>query len=246
MKLNTVIGLVSAGVAVSLYSTVSEIQEEIKEERRQHERYIKSLLEENEELEDRVDPNSNSHQAPVVFTATMRAGGHTLNQNEITLTCTNISDSTVDLGDFRANLWIAGVKSLKIIPANINSIRIPANSTVSFRFYASGSPIAIQNYIDCKKRLNIMYDGKDSSFMRSNTFIPLDKSPIELDLEYLWYWSGGEEECQVYGVPGSYRWKSAGWTAGTKAGYNAANESQQDKNPSYWERYDEQPIDEDE
>ena len=48
----------------------------------------------------------------------------------------------------------------------------------------------------------------------------------------------------AYDIPGSFRWKSAGWTVGTKTGYNAAKEKQQDKNPSYWEKYDTQPIDE--
>ena len=242
MKVSKIIGVFSALLAWYWASETDEAQKELENERKNHEEYVDTLIKENKDLQHRLNPNTGVKQSPVVFTVTMISGGQTLNQNEIILNCTNTSEAMVEIGDFRANMWLAGFKSYKVIPANIYGIKIPAETTVSFRLYARDC-IAVQNYADAKRALNMMYDGKDQSFMRADTYIPMDELPVLLTMEYLWYWSGGFEECFAYDIPGSFRWKSAGWTVGTKTGYNAAKEKQQDKNPSYWEKYDTQPID---
>lgn len=235
------LGLAAAAIALLSIKKNRDLQVEIERERDNHADYVDMLLGEVEILEDKVNPNKNAHAAPVIFSANVHQGGHTLNQTEIILNCTNTSDSVVEIGDFRANIWLANIKSYRCIPANIGNVKIPAKSTVSLRLYA-GSGIISQKYVDVKRALNKLYDGKDSSYMRKGTFIPLAKMPVILNIQYLWFWKGGEEECFAYDVPGSYTWKSAGWTISSKSGYNAAVENQQDKNPSYWEKYDEQPV----
>lgn len=238
MKISKIIGWASAALALYFNNQKNAIEEkyseELKREREQHEAYVNELLDENKNLKDKYDPNSTSHQSPVVFTASVTAGGQTLNQNEIVLNCTNTSSVQVEIGDFLCNIWIAGIKSLKIMPGNIGSVKIPAKGTVSFRLYARDQ-ISIQNWESVKKALNVMYDGKSKTVMRADTYISADKKPILLTMEYLWYFKSGEEECFAYDIPGSYRWKSAGWTATPKAGYNAANENHRKKNPSHWE-----------
>lgn len=238
MKLSKIFGLASAALALYFSRQKDEVEKkysaQLKEERKQHEAYVDEILKENKELQNIVNPNAGSYQSPVVFTATVNAGGQTLNQNEIVLNCTNTSGVQVEIGDFLCNIWIAGIKSLKIMPANITSIKIPAKSTVSFRLYARDQ-IAIQNYENVKKSLNMMCDGTNKSFMRANTYISSDRKPILLNMQYLWYFKGGEEVCYAYDIPGSYRWNSAGWTAVPKVGYNAANENHRKKNPSYWD-----------
>lgn len=242
-KTSKIIGIISAALALYWAKQRDEIQSELENERASHKEYVDELVKENKDLQNRLNPNSGVKQSPVVFTVTMISGGVTLNQNEIILNCTNTSDAMVEIGDFRANMWLAGFKSYKVIPSNLYGIKIPAHSTVSFRLYARDT-IAVQNYVEAKRALNVLYDGKDQSFMRADTYIPMEQLPVLLNMQYLWYWSGGFEECFAYDIPGSFRWKSAGWTVGTKTGYNAAKEKQQDKNPSYWEKYDTQPIDE--
>ena len=243
MKISKIIGLASTVLALyfndkyneqKLKDLEKEKEKEKEKEREQHEAYVAEVLKENEKLQEMVNPNSGSHQSPVVFTATVTAGGQTLNQNEIVLNCTNTSSVQVEIGDFLCNIWIAGIKSLKIMPGNIGSVKIPAKSTVSFRLYARDQ-ISIQSWESVKKTLNLMYDGKSKTVMRANTYIPADKKPILLTMQYLWYFKSGQEECFVYDIPGSYRWKSAGWTATPKVGYNAANENHRKKNPSYWD-----------
>ncbi len=235
MNITKIIGAMAAGMAVYFFS---KKEKEFDAERKQHQEYVDQLLKDNEALENELNPNNGLYQSPVVFTATMNCGGHTLNQNEIILNCTNLSEGSVTIGDFRAKLWICGVESYKLIPANINSIKIPAGKTVSFRLYARNG-IAIQSYVEIKRKINMLADDRDSSFMRSDTFIPAYDMPVELDIDYLWMHNAGEdEECHVLGVPGSFRWKSAVWTVGNKVGYNAASESQQKKNPSHWQQYD--------
>lgn len=233
MYFSKIIGLISAAAAVYFYTKTEEQEDQLEREREDHETYVNQLLEDNQKLEDTVNPNGSAEQAPVVFTATVRQGGVTLNQTEIILNCTNTANYAVEIGDFQAYLWLANVRSLKCIPANISAITIQANQTVSFRLY-SREGIIIQDYVDCKKRLNMLFDGKNSSFMRANTYIPQTKTPVQLDMQYIWYGKNFEEKCYVYDVPGSYRWKYSSWVHGTNAGYNAADKKQQEKNPSDW------------
>lgn len=242
MKLSKIIGLASAALAVYFYKQNEVIRDDIAREREDHARYIEELLSENNDLEDKINPNGNANQAPVVFSVTMRSGGQMLEQNEIILNCTNTSNSVIEIGDFRANIWLAGIKSDLCYPANIGSVKIPKKGTVSFRLYAKYGKL-FRDYVDVKRALNILYDGRNTPTMRKETFIPISKLPVLMNLQYLWYWSGGSEECMVYDIPGNFRWKYAGWTVGKYVGYNAANENDQKKNPSYWQKYDEQPID---
>lgn len=233
MGFGKIISLVAAGVAVYFYKQSSELKEQNEREKEAHEDYVNELLREKEELQDKIDPNANSYQSPVIFTASMRSGGQMLENNEITLHCTNPTDSTIELADFQARIWIAGYMADLCVPANLVSIKIPANKTVSFRLYAQYGQM-FTNYNDVKRALNIMYDGKNQSKMRKETFIPLSDSPVVMNIQYLWVGSSFEDECRVYDVPGSYRWKYAGWVHGSDAGYNAGNEKQVKRNPSHW------------
>lgn len=233
MGIKKIIGLAAAGVAVYLYDQTKKQEEQVKKMREDHEKYVAALLAEKEELENKIDPNGNADKAPVVFTVTMYQGGVTLNQTEIYLNCTNKGKVDVELGDFQAFLWLAGVKSLKLMPANIGSFKVSPGRTVSFRLYA-GDGIVIQDYVDCKKRLNYLGKGESTSVMKSGLFIPLYREAVLMNIQYLWYFSGGETKCYAFDVPGTYTWKYAGWVHGTNAGYNAANEKEQKKNPSTW------------
>lgn len=232
-----IITLIATGLAAYFYKQSVDLAKQNEQEKQDHEDYVDNLLDEIDELEGKVNPNGDATQAPVIFTAEMRQGGVTLNQTEIILNCTNVSSNQVEIGDFQSHLWLAGMKSYKCMPANIGSVKIPANTTVSFRMYADAG-IVIQEYVNCKKALNKLASGKDTSVMSAGTYIPLAKQPVLLNIQYLWYWKGGETECFVYDVPGSYRWKYAGWVHGVNAGYNAAKEKDQDKNPSYWTNTD--------
>lgn len=240
MSFKKIIGLIASGLALYWYKQEMEssYKEDLEKQQQEHEDYIRELLKENDRLEDIVNPDGDAEHAPVVFSASMRQGGVTLNQTEITLTCTNTADYPVEIGDFQALLWIAGLKSLKCIPANVGEVKIPAKSSIDFRLYAAGG-IVIQDYVACKRAINRIARGKDTSVMQANTFIPLSEKPILLNLQYLWYWKGGEIECFDYDVPGSYRWKFAGWVHGSKAGYNAAKENQAENSGSYWKNQDE-------
>lgn len=240
MELKKIIGLIAGGLALYWYKQDLEKQynDDLDRVKTENEDYVRDLLKENENLENIVNPDGNAEQAPVVFTAAMRQGGVTLNQTEIILTCNNTADYLVEIGDFQAVMWIAGIKSLKCIPANVGEIKIPAKSSMQFRLYASGG-IVIQDYVSCKRALNIMARGKDTSVMKSNTYIPLEAAPVVMNLQYLWYWKGGEVACFDYDVPCSYRWKYAGWVHGTKAGYNAAKENQTENSGTYWKNQEE-------
>lgn len=239
MDTKGLIGLLAGGgLALYFYKQNQQAQEDfetrLNEANKEHEAFVAQLLYDKEALEDIVNPSGNVDQAPVTITAAMTQGGVTLNQTEIILTCTNNSGYSVELGDFQLIIWICGNKSLKCMPSNINSIKIPARKTVSFRLYAREG-IVIQDYVNVKKQLNELARGESSSFMKANTSIPLSKEPVVMNMQYLWLSKAGEKECFAYDIPCSYLWKSAGWTHGSNAGYNAAKEKEQDKNPSNWE-----------
>lgn len=233
MSLSEIIGYASAALAVYFYKQSSDLENEIKAEKKAHEDYVRELLAANSALENKIDPNLGSYQSPIIFSVTMRSGGQMLEQNEITLNCTNPTDSIIEISDFQARIWVAGYMADLCIPANIASIKIPANKTVSFRLYARYGKM-FRNYVEVKRALNLLYDGKNTSTMRAGTFIPLDKEPVLMKMQYLWVGKGFEDKCYVYDVPGSFRWKYAGWTVGSYVGYNAGNENQQKNNPSSW------------
>lgn len=242
MSLSKIIGLASAALAVYFYTKNEESSEQLVAAQKEHEKYVNQLLEENQKLEDIINPNNDVLQSPVVFSVSMRSGGQMLEQNEITLRCTNTSDNIVEIGDFQARVWVAGYMADMCVPANISRIKLNAGETKSIVLYGGYGRFFL-DYVDVKRALNILYDGKNTSTMRKETFIPLSKAPVLMNMQYLWYWKGGEEECFVYDIPGSYRWKYAGWTCG-KTGYNAGNENQQKKNPSHWVDVDELSSDE--
>lgn len=233
MTFSEIFGLVSAGLAVYFYKKKSDAQEESKQEQEAHDDYVAALLDEKAKLEDKIDPNLNAYQSPVIFTATVRSGGQMLEQNEIILNCTNPTDIKIELSDFQAYIYICGYKADLCVPANLSSIKINPGATVSFRLYARYGKM-FREYVQIKKALNMLYDGTNSSTMRADTFIPLSDVPVELDIQYLWEGSSFSDECFVYNVPGSFRWKYAGWSVGVKSGYNAADEKDQKKNPSHW------------
>ena len=233
MTLSEIFGLVSAGLAVYFYKKKSDVQDAYDQEVKDHEEYVEVLLNENEELEDKLDANINAYQSPIIFTATVRSGGQMLEQNEIILNCTNPTDSYVELEDLQARIWIAGYMADLVVPASISNFKIAPGKTVSFRLYARYGKL-FREYVEVKRAINQLYDGKNTTTMRAETFIPLSDDPVLMNIQYLWVGKGFEDECFVYNVPGSFRWKSAGWTIGNGSGYNAGDEKDQKKNPSHW------------
>lgn len=233
MNLSKIIGVASAGLAVYFYKQFADLQDESDREKKDREAYLNAVLREKEELEDRIDPDTNAYQSPIVFTASVRAGGQLLEQNEIILECTNPTDSIIELADFQSRIWIAGYMAELCIPSNLSSIKILPKRTVSYRLYARFGYM-YRNVGNVKRALNRLYDGKDQSLMRKNTFIPLSKAPVLLNIQYLWIGKGFEDKCYDYNIPGSYRWKFAGWVPGAKAGYNAADENEVERNPNAW------------
>lgn len=236
MNLKSIIGLLASGLAVYLYR--KDLNGELEKVRKDHLDYVNQLLSEKERLEDKIDPNENASAPPVTITATMRVGGQMLEAKEIVLNITNNSDINLTLQDFQAHMWVCGYMADRCVPSNITSIRVPARKTVEFRMYAEYGQM-FSNYVDVKRALNKMYDGKNSTFMRADTFIPLAKAPVIMNLQFLWVGSSFEDECYVYDVPGSFRWKYAGWTEGKDAGYNAANTKSQYLDDTHWNNTDE-------
>lgn len=236
MNLKSIIGLLASGLAVYLYR--KDLNGELERERKDHLDYVNQLLSENESLEDKIDPNKNASAPPVTITAAMRVGGQMLEAKEIVLSITNNSDINLTLQDFQAHMWVCGYMADRCVPSNITSIRVPARKTVEFRMYAEYGQM-FSNYVDVKRALNKMYDGKNSTFMRAGMFIPLEKAPVVMNLQFLWIGSSFEDECYVYDVPGSFRWKYAGWTEGKDAGYNAANTRSQYLDDTHWNNTDE-------
>lgn len=187
-----------------------------------------------DELEDKVNPNTNEHQPNLSITSIMQSGGLTLSHNSIELVIRNNSSIDVELGDFRCDLYLAGVKSLKLMPANNGQIVIGANKTVTYKMYARGGE-AIQDVGEVKRMLNKML-GDDKKKFSTNTFIPIQMKPVELDVACFWFWKGNDEKLVFYNVPGSFKYRYDGWTVGTPwVGYNAASESQRKNNPSLWD-----------
>lgn len=232
MNLKSIIGLLASGLAVYFYR--KDLNGELEKERKDHLDYVNQLLSEKERLEDKIDPNKNASAPPVTITATMRVGGQMLEAKEIVLNITNNSDINLTLQDFQAHMWVCGYMADRCVPSNITSIRVPARKTVEFRMYAEYGQM-FSNYVDVKRALNKMYDGKNSTFMRAGMFIPLEKAPVVMNLQFLWVGSSFEDECYVYDVPGSFRWKYAGWTEGKDAGYNAANTRSGELDYTYWD-----------
>ena len=236
MNLKSIIGLLASGLAVYLYR--KDLNGELEKERKDHLDYVNQLLSEKERLEDKIDPNENASAPPVTITAIMRVGGQMLEAKEIVLNITNNSDINLTLQDFQAHMWVCGYMADRCVPSNITSIRVPARKTVEFRMYAEYGQM-FSNYVDVKRALNKMYDGKNSTFMRAGMFIPLEKAPVVMNLQFLWVGSSFEDECYVFDVPGSFRWKFAGWTEGKDAGYNAANTRSQYLDDTHWNNTDE-------
>lgn len=236
MSLKRIIGLLASGLAFYWYKKSDDAEDLARE--KEHEQYVNQLLAEMDKLEDRINPNDNASAPPVTITASMRVGGQMLEAKEIVLNITNHSDINLTLQDFQAHLWVCDYMADRCVPSNITSIRVPAKKTVEFRMYAEYGQM-FSDYVAVKRALNKMYDGKNSTFMRADTFIPLEKAPVVMNLQFLWVGSGFEDECFVYDVPGSFRWKFAGWTEGKDAGYNAANTKSKYLDDTYWNNTDE-------
>lgn len=240
MSIKSFIGLIASGVAVYFYK--QQLDADYAEKQKQFEEERQYFLDELAKSESKVNPNGNADHAPLAITGTVRFGGLTLNQLEVWLNVKNYSDHAVEIGDIRSRLWVGNIRSERVMPSNTGAWYIPANSTVRIRLYARGD-IAYPNGDHKNVKRNLCYLAGISK-IKDNTTISLSKKPALLDLQYLWYWSGGQEECVAYDVPCDFEYRFAGWTVGGYEGYNAGVENQQKKNPSYWQKYDEQPIDE--
>lgn len=237
-----IVTLFALGAAVYFYKKSSDIAAEYNDSVADSEEYINELLDEIEDLEDKIDPNTNEHSAPLVMTCTVNMGGLTLNQLEIWLNIRNTSESNVEIGDIRSRLFIGNIRSERVIPSNNSRYIIPAGKTVRVRLYARGDVAYPNNYNEVRRLLAPLC-GSTGIKIPNNTTILAAELPVKMDLQYLWYWKGGEEECFVYDVIGDFVYHNSVWTVGSYEGYNAGKENQQKANPSYWTKYDVQPID---
>lgn len=228
--------MVVSGLAVYFYK--KQVDEEYQAKLQELEDERQYYLDEIAKAESKANPNGSVDHAPLAITGSVRFGGLTLNQLEVWLNIKNYSNNSVEIGDIRSELYVGGIYSGFVKPSNIGRWVIPANSTKRIRLYARGD-VAFPNgeYKNVKRALCALA-GIDK--IKDGTIISVDKVPAELDMDYLWYWSGGQEECSAFDVPCDFEYKFAGWTVGGYEGYNAGREKQQDANPSYWEKYDEQ------
>lgn len=235
--------LIIAAGAVGFYLYKKDVDERIRKQEEDQQKILADMLDKVQEAEDKVNPNGSANQAPITMSATVKMGGITLNQLEVWLNIRNNSNAPVEIGDFRSRIFVGGVRSERVMPSNISHFIIPANKIVRVRLYARGDVAYPNNYNEVRRLLAPLC-GSSGISIPNYTTIPLEKSPVELDIQYLWYWKGGEEECVNYDVKGDFMYRFATWTVGSYEGYNAGNKNQQQRNPSYWEKYDEQPIDE--
>lgn len=240
MNIKSLIGLLVSGVAVYFYK--QQLEAEYLEKQEEAEEYRRSLLDQISELEDKINPNGNASTSPLTIVGSVCFGGLTLNQLEVWLDVRNNSDNDVEIGDIRSRLWVGWLRSERVMPSNNSMWIIPARKTVRIRLYARGD-VAYPNGDHKNVKRNLCALGGVSR-IKDGTIISVDKEPAELDISYLWYWKGGQDECHVFDVPCDFEYKFAGWTVGGYEGYNAGSENQQSKNPSYWTKYDVLPIDE--
>lgn len=239
MKIRNIISL--AAGAVALYFYKKSVDDTLAEKQLENQQYIDMLLEQLAETQAKYGVEDADN--PVTMSCTVKMGGITLNQLEVWLNIRNNTDSTVEIGDIRGRLFIGGIRSERVIPSNISHYKINANSTIRVRLYARGDVAYPNNYNEVRRALAPLC-GSYGVKIPNGTVIGIEKLPVSLDLQYLWYWSGGEEECIDRDIPGEFVYKFASWTVGSTEGYNAGRENQQGKNPSYWTKYDKQPIDE--
>ena len=196
--------------------------------------YIEQLLEENRRFQEQIDPNNEENAAPCSFAYTLKVGGLGFQQMEIWLSVRNNSDVEVQIGDFRGDLSIAGYSCTGVIPSNLQKITIQPKQSIRFRYYAEHEyPFQRGVYKNVRRALNALI-GKSGTTIKSNTTFEASLKPTKMNLEYLWYWKGGEEECRTYNIVGDLVYKYAGWAVGSHVGYDAADKHQQKKNPSHW------------
>lgn len=240
MSIKGFIGLIASGVAVYFYK--QQLDADYAEKQKQFEEERQYFLDELAKSEAKVNPNGSADHAPIAITGTVRFGGLTLNQLEVWLNIKNYSNHQVEIGDIRSRLWVGNMRSERVMPSNNGNLYIPAGKTVRIRLYARGD-VAYPNG-DHKNVKSNLCRIAGISRIKAGTTIKASLAPAQLDLQYLYYWAGGQEECVAFDVPCDFEYKFAGWTVGSYEGYNAGVENQQKKNPSYWEKYDEQPMDE--
>lgn len=238
MELGTILLLGACAYGIYYFKTESDqvkkdAEKKIKDEQKKNEDLQYAV----KNLQDIVNPNAGEHQPNLSMSAIMISGGLTLSHNEIDLVIKNNSKIDVEIGDFRSDLYIAGEKSLKCQPSNNSRVLIKPGKTVTYRLYARGGEI-IQKYDNVKRALNSLLD-RDGTSLQKDTFIPVEMNPVDLDIAFFWFWTGGKSPVNVYNIPGSFRYKSAGWTVDTPwTGYNAAVKSQRNANPSLWDEYE--------
>lgn len=236
MSLKSIITLVASGLAVYFYK--KDLDEKYAAQQEQFEKERQYYLDEIAKAENKANPNGNADQAPLAITGTVRFGGLTLNQLEVWLNIKNYSSNSVEIGDIRSELYVGGIYSGFVKPSNIGRWVIPANGTKRIRLYARGDVAFPDGEYKNVKRALCALAGIDK--IKDGTIISVSKVPAELDIDYLWYWPGGHDECHHFDVPCDFEYKFAGWTVGGYEGYNAGRKNQQEKNPSEWTKYDEQ------
>lgn len=239
MELRDLITLVSGGLAVYFWQEKQGESAQKEEIIAENEDYIESLLNDISVLEEKINPGGDAEKPPLTFSFHIKAGGLSLHQMEIYMNIRNYSKVPVEIGDFRMRLYIAGYKSETLIPSNNGSVVIPANTTSRVRLYAGDDSPYKSNYYEVRRELNRRYGTPErGTTLRMNTTILAADNPAEIDMQYLWYWNGGQQECNVFDMKGDFSYKYLGWTVGSFVGYNAGKKKDQEKNPSYWTKYD--------
>lgn len=232
MNLKSIIGILASAAGVYWYKKVldAEYEDRVEDLNAERQAYVDEIA----KKDAIINPNGSSSQPPVSIVGSVTMGGLTLNMLEICLTIKNYSTVDVDLGDWRSVLTVGGVTSLRVFPSNLIRVNIPAGQTREIRLYARGDVAYPGADVLKEVKRGLVGDSR----LSKGTMIPASKRPAQLDIDVLWYWSGGQEEAHIYNVPCSFYYPYAGWTVGQWVGYNAGKENQQDKNPSYWEKYD--------
>ena len=235
MKIKSIIGLLAGCFA--LYWHKQDLDDQYAKKTAELESDRQYFLDKLADAESKVNPNGNVNQAPLVITGSVRFGGLTLNQLEVWLNVNNYSDHQVDIGDVRSELYVGGYHSNVVKPSNNGRWIIPAKSSVRIRLYARGNVAFPDGKYKYVKRVLAPLCGSSGTTIPTNSVIPVTLVPAQLDVDYLYYWHGGQEPCHAFDVPCDFEYRFAGWTVGSYEGYNAAREDQQEKNPSFWPDY---------
>lgn len=224
-KTKTIIGLLSGVIGLFFYKLgLDDDYKKKLKELESDKRYYLDLI---DDLEGKVNPNSDE-QMPFTIVPYVNISGGDLENIDIVLRITNNSTSLQELGDFRSTLTVGGYLFELVMPSNNKRISIAAGRTVDFHLYnGDDDPFPDDTAYEIIKALDPLKVPK---------VFDIDKYAAIMDIDFLWFWKGGNEEKHLFDVP--CHLTMYGNFEMSDVGYNAGDEDDQEDNPSLWTKYD--------